>query len=316
MAAGTLHLLIGRQGAGKSTYAAWVAAQASTGRAWPGGTERTGWRAAMLSLEEPAERLAARLTAAGARLEAVEVLGDVTDVAADGREYCRPWRAGDLRALEAVIRETRVQLVTIDGLGYTLAGGKSSDGGYAVIGSALAKLAVVAERTGCAILGLTHPPKGASEAVTAAIGSTAWTAVPRITWVLGTDPADQTGERRAVAVAKTAWREPGHAVTFTIGSHPETEAGFVTGLETSDTPASSITSPPVTSDEERSAYDRAVDFLTNYLHDGPQKAAEVKKAGEREDLSTRTLERVAKDRFAHRREGFGPGSTVWWSIPT
>ena len=109
----------------------------------------------------------------------------------------------------------------------------------------------MAERTGATILGLTHPPKGNSDAVTSAIGSTAWTAVSRITWVMGADPTDESGARRVVRPAPGSnYRLPDHGLSFTIGNHDETEAGFVTNLEPSDVDPQAITSPPVADNEE------------------------------------------------------------------
>lgn len=161
---GGLHLLIGRQGFGKSTFAAFVASRVNIGLPLPGddGPHRLGV-VAMLSLEEPDDRLVARMVAAGADLERVLILGDVADVDDDGRSYLRPWRLPvDCGVLEDFIAEHHVDLVTIDGLGYSV-GGDSHN--YANVGAALSALAGVAERTGAAIIGLTHPPKGGAEAV-------------------------------------------------------------------------------------------------------------------------------------------------------
>jgi hypothetical protein len=315
LVAGAVHLLVGRQGSGKSTFAAWVVAQLSTGRPWPGETDRGPIRCGMLSLEEPADRLAARLVAAGARLDDVEILGDVEDHDDDGHPYRRPWRLpGDCAVLETAIIHLDLQAVTIDGLGYSI-GGDSHN--YANVGSALSALAGVAERTGAAILGLTHPPKGNSDAVTAAIGSTAWTAVARISWVMGADPTDETGARRVVRPAPGSnYRLPDRGLSFAIGDHDETEAGFVTSLQPSDVDAQSITAPPVpASDEERSALDEAVTFLHDYLGVGAQRATDVKTAARKAGIAERTLERARpRAGIVSQREGFGPGTFYWWSL--
>jgi hypothetical protein len=128
-------------------------------------------------------------------------------------------------------------MAVVDGLGYSVAG-SSQD--YATIGSALSSLSGVAERTACSIFGLTHPPKGTSDPVTAAIGSTAWTAVSRIVWVLGVDPEDESGSKRVVRVAKSNFRMPDDGLAFTIGEDEQYECGFVTGLA-----ASTVTGSPL-----------------------------------------------------------------------
>jgi hypothetical protein len=320
LVAAAVQLLVGRQGTGKSTVAAWVVTHLSTGRPWPGETEhRPPLRCGMLSLEEPAGRLTARLIAAGADLDAVEILGHVEDHDDDGRPYQRPWRLpADCGVLEATIGELNLAVVTIDGLGYSVSGDSHN---YANVGAALSALAGVADRTGCAILGLTHPPKGNADAVTAAIGSTAWTAVARITWVLGFDPTDEEPveekRRRVVRPAPGSnYRLPDHGLGFTIANHDETEAGFVTGLRPSDVDPQTITSPPTPeSEEDRSALAQAITFLRDYLGMGAQRQTEVISAAGKAHISARTLDRARRPAGVEsRRDGFGPGTVYWWSL--
>ena len=81
-------------------------------------------------------------------------------------------------------------------------------------------------------------------------------AVARITWVMGSDPTDESKARRVVRPAPGSnYRLPEHGLSFTIGDHDETEAGFVTHLAAStvDAHAQAITAPPISdSDEARS----------------------------------------------------------------
>ncbi len=80
LAHGALHLLIGRQGGGKSTLAVWLIAQVTTGRPYPDDTSlRLPVNAAVLSLEESADRVVGRLRAAQAEVKRVEILGSVQD---------------------------------------------------------------------------------------------------------------------------------------------------------------------------------------------------------------------------------------------
>jgi RecA-family ATPase len=214
LVAGALHVLVSRQGFGKSTLAAWLTGQVTTGRGYPDDpTVREPSNVATLSLEEAADRLVARLRATGADVGRVDILADVQDDD-DGRTYRRPWRLPkDCSVLESFIRDGQIRLLIVDGLGYSITGDSHN---YAVVGSALSALAGVAESTGCAVLGLTHPPKGGSDPVTAAIGSAAWTAIPRIVWVLGVDPEDKTEQRRVCRVSKTNYRQPDNGIGFSI----------------------------------------------------------------------------------------------------
>ncbi|MFZ2055929.1 MAG: AAA family ATPase [Acidimicrobiales bacterium] len=284
-----LNLLVGRQGAGKTTFVAHLVAALTAGIPLPSDIGREPLTCAILSLEEPPDRVVARLHAAGADLERVHVLGDVEDHDDDGNLYRRRWSLPrDIKILGNLIEELGIQLVVIDGLGYSIAGDSHN---YAVVGSALAALAGEAERSGAAILGLVHPPKGASDPVTAAIGSTAWTAIPRISIVLGVDPNDESGARRLVRVAKTNYREPDAGLQFRIGDDPEFECGYVTALYRDDTTAEVIVGAPV-SIEEKGERAEARDVLRTLLAEGPMDADEAIKAS---GINAASLRRPRKD---------------------
>jgi energy-coupling factor transporter ATP-binding protein EcfA2 len=307
-----LNLLTGRQGSGKTTFVAHLVAALTSGIPLPGDINREPMTCAILSLEEPPDRLAARLHAAGADLDRVEVLGDVEDFDDEGNPFRRRWALPrDVSILGRLIEELQIQLVVIDGLGYSIAGDSHN---YAVVGSALAALAGEAERSGAAILGLVHPPKGASDPITAAIGSTAWTAIPRISIVLGVDPNDESGARRLVRVAKSNYKEPANGLQFRIGDDPEFECGYVTALYSDDTAADVIVGAPV-SLEEKGERAEARDILRTLLADGPMDGAEVTKAT---GFSERTLRRARKDigvQTEARRNERGRVLGWTWSLP-
>jgi energy-coupling factor transporter ATP-binding protein EcfA2 len=307
-----LNLLTGRQGSGKTTFVAHLVGALSAGIPLPGDISREPITCAVLSLEEPPDRVVARLHAAGADLERVEVLGDVEDHDDDGNLYRRRWSLPrDVTILGKLIEDLGIQLVVIDGLGYSIAGDSHN---YAVVGSALAALAGEAERSGAAILGLVHPPKGASDPVTAAIGSTAWTAIPRISIVLGVDPNDESGERRLVRVGKTNYKEPESGLRFRIGDDPQFECGYVTALYRDDTAAEVIVGGPV-SVEEKGERAEARDVLRELLADGPMDRAEVIKAS---GINEHTLKRARKDigvKTEARRNSLGRVLGWTWSLP-
>ena len=108
-----------------------------------------------------------------------------------------------------------------------------------------------------------HPPKGNADAVTAAIGSTAWTAVPRMAWVMSFDKTDDDKQRRVVRPAPGSnYRLPEHGLSFRIAQHDETEAGFVTALVASDVSVEDIMAPPEGEPpEEMSKLDAAREFV-------------------------------------------------------
>ena len=310
LAVGALHLLVGRQGNGKSTFAAWVVGNVSAGRHSHGyaGVAR---RCALLSLEEPAERLVARLHATAADLPGVLIFGDMEDFDEEGRPYRRPWRLpGDCSSLENVISEQGISLIVLDGLGYSLNGDTHN---YGVVGSALSALAGVAERTGCAIVGLTHPPKGSSDPATIAIGSTAWTAVARVVWLLGVDPDNE--DRRVVQVSKSNYKLPDAGLSFVIGDDDRFDCGYVTGIQSSHITAEAIAAASVPADEKTERQE-AQEVVRQILADGPMETAELQRLTRSAGISDRTVERARRDLGvkAKPRNDPGTGKVSGWVV--
>jgi hypothetical protein len=214
--------------------------------------------------------------------------------------------------LETFIRDHEIRVLIVDGLGYSITGDSHN---YAVVGSALSALAGVAERTGCAVLGLTHPPKGASDPVTSAIGSTAWTAIPRIVWVMGVDPEDESEQRRVCRVGKTNYRSPENGISFTIGNDERYECGFVTGLGLSKVTAEDLMAARQ-SDGERSEREEVRDLLESILGAGPVDTAEVLKATRATGVSDATVKRARRDLgvISTPRKDSVTGKLLGWSL--
>jgi len=286
---GKVHLLVGRPGAGKTTVATWLVAGLTNGEALPGASEpgeplRCGW----LSLEESDDVVTARLQAHQAKLARVKLLGLVVEETTKGEVTERAWRfPEDLPALEEAIVAQELGLVVIDGLGHAL---KGDGNDYGRVGAALSDLAKLAERTGAAVLGLTHMAKGAQDPSTAAIGSTAWSAVARLIWVVGPDPEDPTASRRILAVAKSNFRLPEHNWQFQISEDPQLGVGRIGDMVASQVGADAITNPP--SSEDRSALQEAVTFLSKVLAAGPMSATEVERLADQAGISRKTLRRA------------------------
>jgi putative DNA primase/helicase len=312
--AGALHLGVGRQSGGKTTFATWTTGCLSTGRPFPGdNTRRDPIACGILSLEEPADRIVARLHATGADVTQVVILGEVEALDDDCRLTRRQWRLPqDCGVLEQLLNEQAIGFLVVDGLGYSVAG-SSQD--YATIGSALSALAGVAERTGCAILGLTHPPKGTSDPVTAAIGSTAWTAVSRVVWVMGADPEDESGATRVVRVSKSNFKLPDDGLAFTIGDDQQYECGFVTGLSTSSVTAEELVAATMPAGE-RSEREEARELVRSILKSGPMETAELLKATRHAGASDRTVERARRDLNVRAKPRHDPttGKMTGWLV--
>ena len=284
LAKGVLQVVIGRQGDGKSTFASWVIGQRSRGAPFVDGGELTEPAVCLyLSLEESKGRIRARLQANGAALGNVVVMSSQLS---DGRPWRLPAGAG---ILEEAIADNRVGLAVIDGLGYCVDGQQD----YPTIATALSQLAQVAERTGATILGLTHPPKGQSDPVTAAIGSTAWTAVPRLTWLIGRDPDDQ--DQRVLRVGKTAYREPAAGIGFVVEDEALFDVGRIKMTGSSLVPGAALVAG-MRDIREINLQVEVAKLLEEWTKDGPIAIEEARRRLYLEELrvSHKTLQRAAR----------------------
>jgi hypothetical protein len=274
---------IGRQGGGKSTFASWLVGRLSKGDALDGWLAREPVDCLYLSMEESDGRIVARLIANGADLTKVVVM-DRTLV--DGL----PWRLpGAASVLEQAVGDHRVGFAVVDGVGYCVEGKQD----YPNVAACCSLLASISERTRSTLLGLTHPPKGQSDPVTAAIGSTAWTAVPRLTWLVGRDPDDK--DERVVRVGKTAFREPDAGIGFAIDDDAVWDVGRVRLTGPSTVPTAALVAG-LTDLREQSIRDEIAELLTEWIEAGPIAVDEVRRRLDVEgySVSWHTIQRAAR----------------------
>jgi hypothetical protein len=165
------------------------------------------------------------------------------------------------------------------------------------------------------VLGLVHPPKGASDPVTAAIGSTAWTAIPRISIILGLDPNDETRSRRVVQMGKTNYAEPENGFAFSIANDATYECGYVMGMKPSSVSAEDIMAAP-TSDSEKGERSEAREFLKQLLVNGSVDAQTVKTEADRVGISNATLKRARIDLGVISKASHDPvtGKMTGWKL--
>lgn len=178
-------LLVGEEGCGKGTLAAWIIARLTRGEL-PGDLSGTPSRVLVVGDEDGFEPIwVPRLHLAGADLTMLRTLGDGESLA-DLRD-----RADDLA--RAVERE-RVRLVVFDALLDHIDGGREGAAIYNPkhVRDALAPLRRVARESEIATLGLLHPIKGrAASFRELAAGSHQLNAVSRSSLLLGVDPDDE-----------------------------------------------------------------------------------------------------------------------------
>ncbi len=319
IALGTLALLAGREGIGKSLVAYTYAAQITTGT-MPG--EYAGKpRAVIVAATEDSwsHTIVPRLMAAGADLDRV-YRADVTTAEGVDTGIVLP---RDLTALENEVTASGAAMVLLDPLMSRLDAGLDTHRDSEVR-QALEPLVALADRTGAAVLGIIHVNKSSStDALTTVMGSRAFAAVARSVLFVMVDPDDddvrllgQPKNNLGITDAAT--------LTFTIASQKvaDTPEGPVwTGkvvwgegrLQTiRDTLESAQQTP-----ENRTATKDAAEWLIEYLtaHGGKAESKAVQAAARAAGYSSATLGR-ARPRagvVTERVKEFQSASC--WSLP-
>jgi hypothetical protein len=191
---GSLSLLYGGEGDGKSVLTAMLAAHATRGllqgelHGRPTDVEFVAFE------DDKAAVIVPRLVAAGADLNRVWFhggeLGDEPLTLPD-----------DAEAFGHAIKARGSRLVIVDPLPDSLREGLK-DNNNGDVRKALIPLHAMAQATGACVLGVTHPNKGATEAANKVMGSRAWRSVPRSVLIYGNNPDDLDGNTRILAVSK------------------------------------------------------------------------------------------------------------------
>ncbi len=315
LALGTLGLLAGREGLGKSTLGYWTAARVTRGELE--GTYRGVPKSVLVCATEDSweHTIVPRLIAAGAdlaRVFRVEVL-NALDVHV-GLSLPR-----DLIALERAAGETDAALLLLDPLMSRL--GDLDTHRDAEVRQALEPLVAIADRTGLAVLGVIHHNKsGSTDPLQLVMGSKAFTAVARSVHTVVPDPDDESDTRRLFGTPKNnLGRADLPTLSFTIVSHPiDTDEGTAwTGrLEWGEEMTGSIGDAmrrAADTPDDKSAASEAGDWLTDHLTilGGTDDSASIKRAGQKAGHSPDALKRARRKLGATlTSEGF-PRRTFW-----
>jgi hypothetical protein len=140
---------------------------------------------------------------------------------------------------------------------------------------------------------------------------------PRTAFAVIEDPED--ADHRLFLHAKNNLATPPQGLGFRLEQTIVVE-GIVASRVIWDTEPVTITANQALAAEaagpdQRTAKDEAEEFLRDILADGPVPAKDVQEAARNHLISTATLRRAkATLKINIERDGFGPGSTVSWSI--
>ncbi|MDP9250164.1 MAG: AAA family ATPase [Chloroflexota bacterium] len=286
---GKVHLVEGDPDLGKTTAALDLAARVSTGAPMPDDSPGIIAGGVVIASAEDglADTIRPRLEAAGADLERIVALTAIVD--ADGERM--PGLPSDLAAIEVAIAKVDAALVIIDPLmaylDATVNSWRDQD-----VRRALAPLARLAERTGCAIVAIRHLNKSAgSHALYRGGGSIGIIGAARVALLVAQDPDDP--ERRILATVKNNLAPHPPSLAFRLVGDETHGAARIEWLGESEHGASALLAMPADEDE-RGALDEACKVLRVILADGAVPAKDAEREAYLAGLTRATLLRARK----------------------
>jgi hypothetical protein len=293
---GGLSLMAGREGLGKSTLSGDLAAQVTLGLL-DGEFKGHARHVIYITSEDAREyTVVPRLLAAGADTDKV-VFIDVHQGESTQAPVVLPL---DLGALEELIKKYEAVLVVLDAATSVMDGRLDGDRDRQMR-QALEPVAKMAERTGCAVLGIVHFGKRESaDTGKLILGSIAWSQVARSVMAVALD--EDTGN---LVISNTkANLAPGDTPSLSavireakVAIEDELEpakVGKVEWLGETEHDARDLLGGGA--EEVKSELDEAIDWLNSYLLDpkqgGAAPAGDVIRAAKRDGIAERTLQRA------------------------
>ena len=301
---GMLSLVVGLEGTGKTFFALDMAARLSRGDTWPDSTspqdQLPAGNTILLASEDHLEyTIKPRLDAMGADHHKVFPLKGIETPR--GTDFFDITRYAP--QLETMITEIGgASLIIVDPITAHL--GEADQHSNAEVRMALMGFVDIAQRHGCAIMGISHLSKNTSQiALHRTIGSVAFSATARAVWLLAEDK-DEKGKILLVPMKMNLAPKP-KSLAFRIeGSAVKWQEGQI------ECEADSVLTR---NDPEQSSMTDAVAFLRELLKDGPVKSSEAMRDAKQQGISERTLWRAKKAAGVEAmRDGFGgKGGWVW-----
>lgn len=283
--AGTLTMLDGDAGAGKTFFALHLAAAISTGAGLPGpdgrpGEKRKAESVIYLTTENSlAKTIRPRLDAAGADASKVYILtGWETARGGLGQVTLK-----DAEVIEQVLEQYKPVLVVLDPIQEYL-DARTDMHRANEVRPLLAKLSQLAEKHDAAVICTRHLNKSSNKAQYRGLGSIDFTAAARSVLLAGQDPADKN--KRAIIQIKNSLAKIGSAIGYEI-----TDEGNFLWAGLSDL-TEEILLQQEGDGESRSAVKEAEEFLHELLKNGPISIAEIKSERAAAGISEKTLKRA------------------------
>ncbi len=299
---GKLTLFDGDPGVGKSWLTLAVATSVTHGWSLPGDIARKPGKVILMTAEDGlGDTVRPRLEDLGANLELVVALKGLIDE--KGQE--RSLTLADLDILEAAIGEHNPDLVIIDPLVAYV--GKADTHKAGEVRGILAPLAALAEKHGCAVVGVRHLNKSNMKALYRGQASIDFLAACRSAFLIGEKPANP--EERVICHLKSNLTPKMPSLTFSIK-----EGQFLWGGVSSLTPEQVLAVPA--EDGAKTELEEAKEFLQQLLSDGQMPSTEVKSQAREAGISEATLRRAKRTLGVQvKRVGFGIEGKWFWELP-
>lgn len=316
---GTLTILDGDPGVGKTSIALDYAARVSNGRDMPDGKrgdlyDKPAGVVILSAEDDPGVTLRPKLEAMGADLKRIALLEGVRV----GTNERMP-NLTDLAAIEDTIKRVNAKLAIVDPLMAYLPGTKNAyrDQDMRAVLTPLIKLV---GRLGVALLVVRHLNKRTGEradvsALYRGAGSIGIAGAARSVLLVAPDKTDEDDERRLLVRVKGNLSKPPKGLLFRLTSKGGDDPAIVRWEgEVEDTADDLVR--PTTEDEEPSKVDEAREWLRAALADGPLLAKQAYSEAGKVGIKPRTLER-AKKRLKVRSEAEeGTSPPRWrWVLP-
>jgi putative DNA primase/helicase len=316
IAKGKLHILAGKPSTGKTTLCIELAAIISSGGTFPDGTKATPGNVLIWTSEDGiADTLVPRLVAANADRERVYFVDGKKE--ADERKAFDP--ATDMPLLISVVKRVGgCSLLIIDPIVSAIQGDSHKN---AEVRRGLHPVVVFAEKTGCAVVGITHLSKGTQgqDPIDRITGSLAFGAAARV--VLLAFREKNNGEpgpgRRVLARAKSNIGPDDGGFFYEIKPTlpvPGIVTSKITWLGIAEGSAADIIgrAEDTHDAEQKTALDEARQFLRETLAEKALSAKEVFKAGADIGISKAAIKRAKLPAGVRSfKEKGGKGRWMW-----
>lgn len=314
VAIGTLALLAGREGIGKSTLAYTLVAEITKGKLEGVYTGQPRGVIIVATEDSWEFTIVPRLKAAGADLDRV-FRAEPEDEDEYGISLPR-----DVRELSELAKEQQIALILLDPLMSRL-DSKLDTHKDSEVRQALEPLVRMAEASQSAVIGLMHVNKGgSSDPLTSLMGSRAFSAVSRAVLFVMEDPDD-----RNIKIMSQQKNNLGRSdlpeKTYTIHEKgvDEFEGEIITSayIKWGEDRDTGYTRDTMSTKHTSSRTDDAILWLTTYLtQHGRSPKKEIEEEAKKEGFSSTMLSKAKLEAgVSHEREGFGAGSTMYWTLP-